>query len=417
MLVKKPHIKEAGIVLIFEIFAVITILLGCSISFLMLLSVLICAIALIYLKFDDAYAFMFFILPFANIFKLNPQASSFFTYLGLLLAVRIIISFKKIEKWFLFWTVIYSVFVVIGCYGDFTIIIKQMIMPVLLYGFYNLTDASPKKILCNWTVGSIIAATVALFHKYIPSVSKFLNEIRVLETNTEMMRFAGLYRDPNYFSATLILLILGTWFLITKKEIGYKWYIPSAILVVFGCMTLSKSFYLMLTILYLLCIVFTLKQKKYIYSFSMLLVGALLITLLLLYKKDIFEVLFLRFNSGDWSTGRTDIWDNYINHFLKYPWIALIGSGIGNSVLNGYATHNLFLDFIYFYGLFGTFIYISFICSVLRYKGCKDHKNAIILLSFMALAFFLSYLHTFDFPYLLIFVFSFLTMQNKTNTI
>jgi hypothetical protein len=198
--------------------------------------------------------------------------------------------------------------------------------------------------------------------------------------------------------------------LYVNKLIGVGFYIYFALIVAFGVQTVSKSFLLLLVALCLLFMISLLQNKKhkeFVIVFGCL---AVLVFFVATNQIGVFDNLINRigesFNAGDLTTNRANIWNRYMDYFKENPLSLWFGKGVGASVL-GVVPHNTYIDFLYFYGILGTSIFIfvfGLSLGSLR-KNKKSIVNFIPLVCVLVNFFFLSYLMYYDLVYILIFVF------------
>ena len=112
-----------------------------------------------------------------------------------------------------------------------------------------------------------------------------------------------------------------------------------------------------------------------------------------------------RLFSGDLSTNRTTLWGEYLTYLGGDPVRLLIGRGIGAPYLDsGYAPHNTYLDFAYYYGVIGTFVFAVCCWQAMgrTQKICRGLNHGLMVGGLGVLLFFLSGLHMLDFGYMLI---------------
>lgn len=197
--------------------------------------------------------------------------------------------------------------------------------------------------------------------------------------------------------ASLIVSCIITYFLL-KKEIRVKHKIFSivsmSIALIVGAMTVSRSFYLCLILTFLLFLLFRSKGRE-LGKFGIAFVILIVIAIVAFTQGDIvdklFESLQLRMDAGveEGTGGRTDIWKSCIAYLLDNPIRLLFGSGATNYKLIGEAknemfsagAHNLILDLIMSWGLFGTaLLTMAFISSIKKINDSNAvfYKHSLI---------------------------------------
>lgn len=398
---------------IFKAMLTVCIVLGTSVH---MFSYIALGLTMIYLIFTDnerGVNCVFFLLPFANIFKANSAGSSFFTYLTVFLALKLIISKKSIEKRFLLvWMALFAI-QAIGCRGQITLLIKQATVLLLLYGYFHGCQSDLKQVVLNLAWGMLASCIVANMTDVFPGISDYMRVVRAYEVSADKYRFTGLYSDPNYLSEVLIVLCVSLFIFLQQKRIDTKYWAIIVALLAFGTQTISKSFFLMLAVLVILFVVIAFKRRNSNVLIAMALCGTVLIGLALVGKLTLFDNILKRFMSGgDFTTGRVGLWKSYIKELILNPLNILIGFGIGSSL--SYMAHNTLLDFIYYYGVLGSIVYAVGIKYAVKERICyTDLMHWAPAICFLMTSFFLSNLLWFDFGYNLILILSFIVEDTQ----
>ena len=222
-----------------------------------------------------------------------------------------------------------------------------------------------------------------------------------------MDRFSGLYADPNYYSVNLIIALALLVLLYYRKEIKL---IPFAGLVVallsFVVLTYSKSSFLMLLLPIYMFLYANFRGKRYYTLVLSLILFAFAFFFLLDGKLDMFSTVLARFGNSDQlsnlTTGRSYLWQNYLNHFSKSFPLLLFGNGFDAELLGKMAPHNTYIDLLYYLGILGTvllFVTLSLLNKPNRTPHKKTFLNRSVLLVVLAMYFFLSQLFYFDMPF------------------
>lgn len=390
----------------------VLILLGINVSF---FSVVAFALALTYIIFSDnenGVCCMFFLLPFANVFKLNPTGSSFFTYLTIVLALKLIVKKQKIEKRFLiFWMLLFAIQVV-GCNLNWGTLIKQASVLLLIYGYFHCCKNITKRLVLNLGFGVLISCFVANMTGVFSNLHAYLRVIRAYEISFDTYRFTALYSDPNYLSKTLIVLCISLFVLIQQKAIGSKYYVLIALLIGFGFQTISKSFFLMLIVMTILFFAISIRTRHWGTSLAITLFCAIVV-LFMHGRISVFDSFLERITStNDVTTGRVEIWKDYISAIFSSPINLLFGFGIGSTPK--YMAHNTYLELLYTYGIFGS---LTFIAGLKYASGNKirrgEFENWAPAIVDIIMVFFLSSLVSFDFGFNLILILSFIANDSN----
>lgn len=392
----------------------VLILLGINVSF---FSVVAFALALAYIIFSDnenGVSCMFLLLPFANVFKLNPASSSFFTYLTIVLALKLIIKKQKIEKQFLvLWMLLFAIQVV-GFNMNWRILIKQASVLLLVYGYFHCCKNITKRLVLNLGIGVLISCFVANMTGVFLNLHAYLRVIRAYEISFDSFRFTALYSDPNYLSKVLIVLCVSLFVLIQQKEISRGYYLFIALLIGFGFQTISKSFFLMLIVMAILFFVISIRNGRWGMSLAIALFCTIVVGLFMYGRISVFDSFLERITStNDVTTGRMGIWKDYISAIFSNPINLLFGFGIGSTPK--YMAHNTYLELLYTYGIFGS---LTFIVGLKYAFGNKirhgEFANWTPAIVDIIMVFFLSSLVSFDFGFNLILILSFIA-KDSTN--
>lgn len=392
----------------------VLILLGINVSF---FSIVAFALALAYIIFSDnenGVSCMFILLPFANVFKLNPASSSFFTYLTIVLALKLIIKKQKIEKQFLvLWMLLFAIQVV-GFNMNWGILIKQASVLLLVYGYFHCCKNITKRLVLNLGIGVLISCFVANMTGVFLNLHAYLRVIRAYEISFDSFRFTALYSDPNYLSKVLIVLCVSLFVLIQQKEISRGYYLFIALLIGFGFQTISKSFFLMLIVMAILFFVISIRNGRRGMSLAIALFCTIVVGLFMYGRISVFDSFLERITStNDVTTGRMEIWKDYISAIFSNPINLLFGFGIGSTPK--YMAHNTYLELLYTYGIFGS---LTFIAGLKYAFGNKirhgEFANWAPAIVDIIMVFFLSSLVSFDFGFNLILILSFIA-KDSTN--
>lgn len=394
---------------------VLCILLGTSVH---LLAYAAFGLAILYLFAVDnerGINCMFFLLPFASIFKADSGGSSFFTYLTIFIALKLILSKMNINRRFLLTWIILLGFQIAGCQLQFSVLIKQASILLLIYGYFHSCRVDTKKIVLNLTFGMILSCLAANMTAIFPGISDYMRVVRAYEVSGNTYRFTGLYRDPNYLTEALILICMMLFIFMQQKRIGGGYWLVIGVLLIFGAQTLSKSYFLMLVVMLGLYIIIAIKQRDSNVLLGILLGFTVLLGLFLNGRLTALNNVLLRFSSEyDLTTGRTEIWKEYIETMISNPLKLMVGFGIGSPPKK--MAHNTFLELLYHYGIIGSIVFAFGVKYAL--KGKIRHCSIMQLapaICYVLASFFLSNLMWFDFGYSLIVIVAFMVENVEVN--
>lgn len=361
------------------------------------------------------------LIPWAYVFKINGISTSMFAILVVAMVVRYVVMNRFVDRAFFTYLLIFVVSTVIQLKMKtatmIVMYIKLVINIVLLYEMCKHHNGKNVTVIMYcFAISVIIASSFAYF---LPNKAILYSRIKELGILVEFKyeRFTGLQNDPNYYNASLIISMLSLCYLYIKRNIGIFFYPMSAVCVFYGFMTYSKSFFLLFAAWLVVIVYYALKNKRYFVA-AMLLIGSILIALYLLTGNvQTVNVLLNRFGDASGATsGRTDIWGLFYEYFESKPMALLFGNGFGSLILDGHASHNTYIDTLYYFGVFGTIFLIAIIRRCFKqYRTVTHERFAYIFTVFLlAIYFFLSGITLCEFPFYLYFVFMFFNIGEYT---
>ena len=259
-------------------------------------------------------------------------------------------------------------------------LIYPSLLLLILFVCQSTDKKDYKKLVNCFIIGFLISAIVGIFKTRMPLMAEQFDldylYVNGIDYFMDVERYSGLTLDPNYFALTdcVVIAIL----LFTSK----RWSIGKGLLLIFlitiGFLTFSKSYVLMLGII---CVFYIIKYNRYAIRL-LLCLFAILICLAIIETYTNIEVLGLieaRFTSvGDangLTTGRIELWNEYIDYILKNPKCLLVGEGFNAFSLNK-AAHNLYIEFLYHFGVVGCILWFIYFWVCFRATvRCKDKKH------------------------------------------
>ena len=396
-------------------------IMGVVIRPIMVVAVLYCfGIVLMDPKRINAVCMLFAWLSVSPIFKFGPGTTSLFTYLELLAIGKLLWVDKTIHKVFLASWFAYLTYITVGMGTEYTEYIKTAMLPLLLYLLTkHMCYDYIKKVSFQYITGIIVGSLLGLCKEVIPNLKYFVAEYKTVNVSyshatgfTSEIRFSALWADPNYFSVHLVIAISICVILYLRNEIkSYLFYGIYGNMVLFGAMTGSKSFFLMLIVLTFFLMVGLLRNRQYKQLFILitLVCGALL--LMMLGYIDIFSRVFVRLDrinngSSDWTTGRMDLWTYYFQEFWNDPFKMFVGNGLEGG-FSYRPPHNTYIDFIDILGIGGTAITIMTITASYFSVPQNGKGSRVILLVIAVMYFFLSMFYAIDLVFEVALAFSF----------
>ena len=365
---------------------------------------IVCAVLLLFLQNDAMFRWLLFAFPFAVVFKMTPDSSSFFTYLEFLALFLCIVRMRKFSPLIMLILALLALEVVarINSFGAIVDIVKLTAGLMLLYFFteeYQRKDAV--KYVSFFLAGMIASSLLGMFKLYIPRfLSMYYGEIDYVTIGSrEVMRFEGIFNDPNYFAIAAMLCVLvclletvsGTYK--GSKKSRNRWLCAVLGFVLFsvsGLATVSKSFFLLYAVTIVTVVLCLHKVSPLLKKFNLLKIGIagilLLIVVVLVDPFDLVSSVLYRLTASNILTGRGAIWVDYWNSITQTVGAFLFGSGIDAGYINNRAAHNMYLESVYYIGLMGLLLYIGANALIVWCKRRPFQRSLVNYLGFLILA-------------------------------
>ncbi len=197
---------------------------------------------------------------------------------------------------------------------------------------------------------------------------------------SNISRFNGPFDDPNFYMTLLMFGIIMMIRLKECKKIKTAPFVFSVIiLLIFGILTYSKTFFLALVFLLGLWILWQFWDRKHLRAVLIILAMIPTALVLLFGENSPFAIVITRLTSGsglsDFTTGRTDIFMTYIGAIFTNAKTLLFGRGLAVSNL-GMDPHNLFLEIAYYTGIVGLILFLCFFFALLKVMRNKTEAVA-----------------------------------------
>lgn len=267
--------------------------------------------------------------------------------------------------------------------GDFVLCFGQIF---ILYVLLPRQDAASAERATKAFCGSVILTSIyALVFRNTSQILSIRGEESIAIWGTSITRFSGLIKDPNYY---MTMLIAGMAALCKLKETGkvrgFWFWGQILVMAVFGILTYSKTFFVMAFFVGGMYIVWQFWSKKYFKGMAFTIIGIAAGAFFLLSENSPFAVVLERLTSGSSlsaiTTGRTDLYLRYWDVITENVGNFLFGLGLGAPVL-GKGTHMLYLEMIYYVGVIGLVLMVSFFISMaleLKNKNPQAKKQSLI---------------------------------------
>ena len=383
------------------------ILLGViSTNLFTVLAFILFALIVLFAKEQFIICLLLFMLPFAALFKLSPKTFSLFTICEAIVVLRIMLN-RKFSITVIMGAVTYFGYIVLGTFirgQEFDLQhVKQFENILMLYSLVIISKETPfEKIATYYILGMILSSFVGL---YAQNQSIFYEYAKEIYTNDDYNRFCGLAGDPNYYSVNMMLAFIMLLGLRKKGKVSLDvFWVLYGLMTVFGFLTVSKSFMLMYIFIFAVTAAIVLKNKNPIEN-TILVLGVVVILIVGLSSGGLLSTMIERLTSAnnmhELTTGRSSIWEHYIELLRTDPGVIVFGTGLTNELLMKQGTHNLYLESIYHLGFAGVLLLLVgfYFCFTRKEKRKRIFFNYVGWIVLATMYFFLQTLFSIAFIY------------------
>lgn len=317
---------------------------------------------------------LLFFLPWAPLLKYAPGTISFYTIALLLVFVLVLIreQFRLYPQFIIITAILVSVTVFAKLYYSYSIensyiiwIAFLLCIPLLSdeiegnYDFYTAT--------VFMALGIIVAALSAKELIVFSPIARYIGDIVYYKTT----RYSGYYGDPNFYAAHIAAALGGVLALLVKgtrtSQKGVLVLLTMTLLYC-GLLSASKMFYLTVAVLLIMFVwqmIFGKKNTSVGWIVLSIIVMITVMVLCLTLFSSLFDLMVERLSGHEdmdsFTTGRTEVWMNYLRAMRNHIDLLLLGRGFTNVLVGGKGSHNSIIQCIYQFGLFGTVIFIAWI--------------------------------------------------------
>lgn len=394
---------------------VILITLGSAMPVLSLLAFVLDAVCLLRFSKADSFALLFFVMPFATIFKVMVGTPSLFQFLVLLAAGIFAFRRRNFSAVRLTVLLLFVGYIAMGAIDGVAILIKFVGGFTLLYFFTEDNESENTPLYAySLTFGFLVSSFVAWFLANFSGIVTYVEVFMPYRINgVDAPRFTALYGDPNYYTVGIILSVSLLLLLYARNRLKMlPFLVLIAPLVFFGFKTGSKSFLLLLALLCLAFFYILVRRGNYwvVWLAGVLFVAG--VVLLLSRENNPLQIILdrlLQQEEGDITTGRVGIWKTYFGYIFSDVRILLFGAGLGSSLPTDstHIPHSTYIDCLYYLGICGTVLLFVLAATFLfrrRQKERPDFANCIAPVMLLLLYAFLSELYYGEIPFHLMLV-------------
>lgn len=340
--------------------------------------------------------YIFSLMQWQYVFKTEYNSFSMFTFITIIFVfIQGIFLFRKkvFNKKILLCILLLAIISVISIAASPSLEMSDILfaiswimnfVAVLLISVSTNEGTDLKKYILCFVVSTIVCGIVGFIGRYLVNTFDFYNKYKSLPVNVNglvLYRLTGVDIDPNFFSLQVLMSIS----LLVPLKIDNKKMktISIFILIIFGILTISKMFIL---ILLLVVAMFVFVKRNYIKNaffntkLKHIIVLSFVIIIITYSFPKIYNMYFSRLEEVDdmnaLTSGRSEIWNNYTDKIMSDNKILLIGNGLSTNYLYGFSAHNGYLAGLYQIGVIGFIIFVLFYV-VLVTNTYKEEKNEI----------------------------------------
>jgi O-antigen ligase len=355
---------------------------------------------------------LIFIMPFAGIFKYSADGQSFYTYLLLIFVLFYIIRNARVARDVLYIAVYACALFIIQLLND-SVNVERSIKFIanLLFVFFVVKNVFKEKvsdIFILYVLGVVLSSMVTLCDGSVFNISEYIAEKKVstMYGFGNVLRFSGLYADPNYYSInaiiSLCLLVLLDY---SKKINSLSAIVILVALISFVILSRSKSALLMMALPAFLYVYSNYKRRQRVKQVFTIIGILVIIVAAFSGRISALDIVLTRLQDADnineLTTGRVSLWLMYLKYFGNLPLSIFYGNGLGYPLLDGHGAHNTYIDIIYYIGILGgvaCFAIIKRIFGLTQVYIKRNLLNFSILICIGIMYFFLSELFYYDPP-------------------
>lgn len=360
---------------------------------------------------QDFIPLMLFYLPWAPIFKFNPESFTFFTIVVPVFLFSLL--FNKKIKIRLLPSVILPIIItlltvsvkIVNGYSISTrycfFILMLILIPIYMDNYREKINF--ERCALFLVAGLLSSAFVAEFiTPIVPGLMRYVTEVEVW--NQDFFRKSGFVTDPNYYSSQILVGIASIIFVINKnknKIVVSLGMLGIALLIYFGIISVSKMFILCLSFIlisWLSSMVIYKSDKNKVLKIAVIVIFVSIVVLSGFFEIQLDNYLG-RLSSGtstsDITSQRSSIWFQYIIEIQSNIELLFFGNGMSSTLVNEVGSHNSLIEFIFKMGILGSSILVFWWRTTFKKKQKIYHKKSntnYIYILIMGVAIFIPWL-------------------------
>lgn len=388
------EVSEKKSVIIEYLIATLVILSYLSNRYISLAAAVIGFIYIIFEKDEHcSISVLLFLLPFSSVFTISDGTTSLYMFLRIACIIKLIFKNNFPRRYFVLLLTfsLYSFLsMAFGNTSGMSRIINLILWFVLGLAIVTFYDETRVQVWArSLAQGTIYSCIIGMNLDMIPNLKQTLIISSLLNSDTGIVvsRLSGLWNDPNGLTVFIIVsMFVCLMSFNTKKINGAEFYIYEILFTIFGLLTVSKSCMLLLVVFwgYLF---FSKSQHGIIQKASVLIVGVIALYYIYNLMSDTIGELIFRFTSasisGDFTTGRSDLWKMYFDEMDIGTWV--FGKGINADLPYGKAAHNTLIQIIYNIGIIGLSMWVGIFAEQNRLSNLVQTNKKRIWIPIFAL--------------------------------
>ncbi len=333
----------------------------------------ILALLVIFDNLENGISYIIFFIPFcflnASIAEILILACSFI-YIVKFFIINFIIHKTKLNPFVIICIALFYIYSALPI-GGFTIgkLVRMTVITALFIAVY-FVSLKPKIFRGNFNVkvlcySIIISSIFSLTYFFSPYLQDYLY---ICYVNENLKRFMALFTNPNVLAMFCeVMLAFLAYFIVSKQKRIHE-LILFFFIAIIGLLTFSKTFLIILLLISLALIIYSLiKNYKKTLLISLPII-AIVIILCIIFPQ-IINLIKDRFvgsindckNFTDFmnmvTTGRYDLWIEYLTYIGRHPLVLIFGRGAGAPKLQELSSHNAYITLIYEFGIVGTLLF------------------------------------------------------------
>ncbi len=297
-------------------------------------------------------------------------------------------------------------------YQNFKVFVNMsmfILLIVVVATIYLVNDYDPCKVLKHYLGFFVILATDIFIYtvRGFGSIAAILGDsFRIGQTDIvdETVTSIAMSINANGMAFLALMAVAIALVLLNQKQISKKIAIPVIIYCSFiGALTISKTFVICYAVLIVVFYFwYLIAHSKNV--FSGIGIALLVVAAFILFSfTNVYQNIQFRFENGDLTTGRADIFAGYMGYMSNHPDKWLFGVGLQYPNIKAgieSVPHNAFLETYVCLGIVGLIVVIFFFCNLFylfRRRHILVNQRKPKILNYIPFFIYLFFIQTFQF--------------------